>query len=109
MTVNCSNDMRSSANPIEASAVRKYFFAVVLVMGLSGCDYNTFQTTDEQIKASWAEVRSFPSNLTAMVFGYAVKANFTVTDEKALAAPPAVSFGASGAKTLIPGSPGGPK
>ena len=54
-------------------------------------------------------IRSFPSNLTAMVFGYAVKANFTVTDEKALAAPPAVSFGASGAKTLIPSSPGSPK
>ena len=42
--------MRSSANSIEASAVRKHFFAVVLAMGLSGCGYNTFQTTDEQIK-----------------------------------------------------------
>ena len=49
--------------------------------------------------------RSFASNLTAMVFGYAVKANFTVTDEKVLAAPPTVRFGASGAKTLIPVSP----
>ena len=46
-------------------------------------------------------VRSFPSNLTAMVFGYSTKANFTVTDEKALAAPPMVSFGASAAKTEI--------
>ena len=43
-------------------------------------------------------VRSFPSNLTAMVFGYSVKANFTVADEKALAAPPAVSFGIGAAK-----------
>lgn len=43
-------------------------------------------------------VRSFPSNLTAMVFGYSVKANFTVADEKALAAPPAVSFGGGAAK-----------
>lgn len=42
-------------------------------------------------------VRSFPSNLTAMVFGYSVKANFTVADEKALAVPPAVIFG-TGAK-----------
>ena len=25
-------------------------------MGLTGCGYNTFQTTDEQIKASWSEV-----------------------------------------------------
>ncbi len=38
-------------------------------------------------------VRSFPSNLTAMVFGYEVKPNFSVTDEKALAVPPTVNFG----------------
>jgi LemA protein len=42
-------------------------------------------------------VRSFPSNLTAMVFGYGVKANFTVTDEAALAVPPKVDLGGSGA------------
>ncbi|AEB85706.1 MULTISPECIES: LemA family protein [Comamonadaceae] len=42
-------------------------------------------------------VRSFPSNLTAMLFGYGVKANFSVADEKALAVPPKVDFGASGA------------
>jgi len=29
---------------------------VLLAALLSGCGYNTFQTTDEQIKASWAEV-----------------------------------------------------
>ena len=29
---------------------------VLLTALLSGCGYNTFQTTDEQIKASWAEV-----------------------------------------------------
>ena len=40
-------------------------------------------------------VRSFPSNLTAMVFGHAVKPNFTVSDEKALAVPPTVNFGAT--------------
>ncbi|MBC3812731.1 LemA family protein [Undibacterium aquatile] len=39
-------------------------------------------------------VRSFPSNLTAMVFGYQVKPNFTVENEKALAVPPKVDFGA---------------
>lgn len=37
-------------------------------------------------------VRSFPSNLTANYFGYQTKANFTVENEKALAAPPAVDF-----------------
>ena len=38
-------------------------------------------------------VRSFPSNLTAKAFGYAVKPNFTVENEQAIAAPPKVDFG----------------
>ncbi len=38
-------------------------------------------------------VRQFPSNLTAMLFGFKVKPNFTVENEKAIAAPPAVDFG----------------
>ncbi|OGA14078.1 MAG: hypothetical protein A3H33_00840 [Betaproteobacteria bacterium RIFCSPLOWO2_02_FULL_65_20] len=42
-------------------------------------------------------VRQFPVNLTAMVFGYQVKANFTVEDEKAIAVPPAVDFSKSAA------------
>ena len=36
--------------------------------------------------------RSFPTNLTAMVFSYAVKPNFTVQNEAAISAPPSVSF-----------------
>ncbi len=36
--------------------------------------------------------RSFPTNLTAMAFGYPVKAGFTVQNEGAISAPPAVSF-----------------
>jgi LemA protein len=39
-------------------------------------------------------VRSFPSNLTAMAFGYKTKPSFTVEDEKAAAEPPKVDFGA---------------
>jgi LemA protein len=39
------------------------------------------------------EVRKFPTNLTAMVFGYKPKAQFTVEDEKAIAKPPTVDFG----------------
>jgi len=39
-------------------------------------------------------VRSFPTNLTAMVFGHKPKPNFTVEDEKAIATPPKVDFGA---------------
>jgi len=38
-------------------------------------------------------VRQFPTNLTAMMFGYKPKAQFTVEDEKAIAKPPAVDFG----------------
>ena len=37
-------------------------------------------------------VRQFPSNLTAMVLSYAVKPSFTVQNEAAISAPPAVSF-----------------
>ncbi|ASM76890.1 hypothetical protein VITFI_CDS1112 [Vitreoscilla filiformis] len=37
--------------------------------------------------------RSFPTNLTAMAFSYAVKPSFTVEDERALATPPKVDFG----------------
>lgn len=37
-------------------------------------------------------VRSFPSNLTAMAFGYKPKANFTVENEQAIASPPRVDF-----------------
>ncbi len=36
--------------------------------------------------------RSFPSNLTAMVFSYTPKANFTVQNQAALSAPPVVDF-----------------
>lgn len=36
--------------------------------------------------------RSFPSNLTAMIFSYEVKPGFTVANEAQISAPPAVSF-----------------
>jgi LemA protein len=39
--------------------------------------------------------RSFPTNLTAMVFGYEPKPNFTVQNEAAISAPPKVDFGTS--------------
>ena len=37
-------------------------------------------------------VRSFPSNLTAMLFSYKEKPNFMVENEKEIAKPPSVSF-----------------
>ena len=40
-------------------------------------------------------VRQFPANLTAMMFGFKPKPQFTVEDEKAVAKPPTVDFGTS--------------
>ena len=37
--------------------------------------------------------RSFPTNLTAMVFSYPVKPSFTVANEEKITAPPTVDFG----------------
>jgi LemA protein len=50
-------------------------------------DYNVF-------------VRSFPQNLTAKVFGFQVKPNFTVANEQQISTAPTVSF-----DTSTPGSP----
>lgn len=38
-------------------------------------------------------IRSFPTNLTAMLFKYPVKQNFTVQNEAEIARPPTVDFG----------------
>ena len=37
-------------------------------------------------------IRTFPNNLTAMLFSYQVKPNFAVENEKTIATPPTVSF-----------------
>jgi len=42
--------------------------------------------------------RSFPNNLTAMVFGYKVKPSFTVQNEAQISAPPTVSFDKAASK-----------
>lgn len=47
----------------------------------------------ESVKEYNLTVRKFPSNLTAMVFGFEVKPNFSVENEKAISAPPKVDFG----------------
>jgi LemA protein len=46
-------------------------------------------------------VRSFPGNLTAMIFGYKPKPNFAVENEAAISKPPSVDFGAP-SKTSVP-------
>ncbi len=47
----------------------------------------------ETVKEYNIAVRSFPNNLTAMMFGYQPKPSFTVENEKAIATPPKVDFG----------------
>ena len=46
----------------------------------------------EAVRGYNITVRSFPSNVTAKMFGYAVKPNFSVENEKEIAEPPKVSF-----------------
>ena len=46
--------------------------------------------------------RSFPTNLTAMIFSYSPKAGFTVVNEAEISTPPKVDFGGAG---QTPGKP----
>ncbi len=46
----------------------------------------------EAVQAYNVGVRTFPNNLTAMLFGYKTKASFALEDEKAIAAPPPIRF-----------------
>ncbi len=55
------------------------------------------------VQAYNVTVRSFPSNLTSMMFGYKAKANFTVDNEAAISKPPVVDFSpAAGAASAPP-------
>jgi LemA protein len=60
------------------------------------------------VEAYNVSVRTFPNNLTAMIFGYKPKPNFTVANEKEISAPPKVDFGkpaATPAPTPAPAAP----
>ncbi len=46
----------------------------------------------DTIKNYNVAVRSFPQNLTAIMFGYKIKPSFTVDNEKAISVAPTVSF-----------------
>ena len=62
---------------------------------LEGTENRVNIARDKYIKSVQAYnvlVRSVPSNFTAMMFGYQAKASFTVDNEKAISAPPAVNF-----------------
>jgi LemA protein len=47
-------------------------------------------------------VRSFPTNLTAMIFKYQAKPNFSVENEAAISKPPTVDFGGGAAPASTP-------
>ncbi len=54
--------------------------------------------------------RQFPTNLTAMIFSYAVKPTFTVANEAQISAPPSVSFDkAAPAGPVSPAAPAASK
>ena len=62
---------------------------------LEGTENRTTVARNRYIKAVQEyniTVRSFPSNLTAMLFGFQVKPSFTVENEKEIAKPPKVDF-----------------
>ena len=46
----------------------------------------------QSVQAYNLMIRYFPSNLTAMMFGYKTKANFAVENEAAISKPPTVDF-----------------
>jgi LemA protein len=55
-------------------------------------DVQTYNTT----------VRTFPTNLTAMLFKMDVKPNFTVENEAQVSSPPKVDFGKNPAAPAVP-------
>jgi LemA protein len=63
---------------------------------LEGTENRITVARNRYIKAVQAfnvTVRQFPSNLTAMLFGFKTKPQFTVENEKAIAEPPKIDFG----------------
>jgi LemA protein len=63
------------------------FLAILLVLSLTGCGYNTFQSLDEESKAGWSEVLNqyqrradLVPNLVNVVKGYASHEKEVLTD-----------------------------
>ena len=56
----------------------------------------------ESVQVFNTTVRTFPNNLTAMLFKMAVKPNFTVENEAVIAKPPTVDFGAASTPAAPP-------
>ena len=56
----------------------------------------------QAVQAYNVTVRSFPGNLTAMIFGYKPKPNFAVENEAVISKPPTVDFAAPAAPAPAP-------
>jgi LemA protein len=59
----------------------------------------------EAVQTFNGTVRRFPVNLTAMIFDYEVKPNFSVENEAEIARPPTVDFGTEPAQPAEPSTP----
>ena len=97
--------------------MKRWLLILISALGLTGCGYNNFQRLVEQTKSAWSEElnpyqrradlvpnivatvkgeaalknvlsRSFPTNLTAMLFSKDPKPTFAVQNEAAITAPP---------------------
>jgi LemA protein len=62
----------------------------------------------QAVQAYNLAIRSFPSNLTAMMFGYKTKANFAVENEAAISKPPTVEFAPPPTPPAPPATPSVP-
>jgi LemA protein len=56
----------------------------------------------QAVQAYNTMIRTFPNNLTAKMFGYQPKPNFTVENEKAISTAPVVDFGTSAPSNPAP-------
>jgi LemA protein len=59
----------------------------------------------DSVRSFNTTVRSFPTNLTAKMFDFQIKPNFTVANESAIATPPTVDFGTATAPQPAPATP----
>ncbi len=79
-----------------------------LVAQLEGTENRIAVARNRYIKAVQdynVNIRTFPNNLTAMMFGYKEKANFTVENEKSISTAPKVDFGVPAAPAPAPATP----
>jgi len=79
-----------------------------LVAQLEGTENRIAVARNRYIKAVQdynVGIRTFPNNLTAMVFGYKEKANFTVENEKSISTAPKVDFNVPATPAPTPAAP----